>query len=698
MFDRLLGFYRQYGHQAPLAFKAILDLRCRVVLVSGRLRRSGVQVRLIYAGRGRNLPWLLQHVFEDWQQLQAVRCTPFNFRGALQRLGGDADVEVIDIGWPYDTFARDGARHVELPPWINMTLHLPDTWEEVRRCFRPTTRNNDLRIIRREGYTCEPTRDPALIDDFHEHMYVPSMRGRHGDGAIIVPLARMQKRARDGWLLRILKDGEVVAAGLVHPAGDTCYFLWMGVPAGRPMAEGATSALYYFGIRHAFDQGYRMLDFGTSRPALNDGPLRFKRKWGGVLADTVDPGALLIAPRAGRMAGLRFCASLPMLVRGSRGLEALFASEEPADAARLTAAWREFGCAGIRRATLVTTGAQFATELLPPDSSGCEYRLVSVPPDEFSRHFPEQPNLVNATARSNVPATGAGELIDWPAGQKLPDIVGCRHHLMDTGLFCDEGLLEVFDRHNPAELLVYRMGEDHHNLDDFQQGSRGKLTSRELLDAVKAGRLWLNIIHVQQLPAFRALIDRIYDELESKVEGFSTVVRSANLLVSSPGAKVYYHADAPLNMLWHLRGEKRIWIYPDGEKYAPREWVEMLFTRESDDDLPYRPEFDQDATPYPLRPGEMLTWPQNRPHRVENVEGFCVSLTTEHYTPEAMKKRLTYLSNRYLRQWMGLPTTGVGLDGPVAAAKRTLFRVARHMPWWREAAGDGKASKFSLDR
>jgi hypothetical protein len=219
-----------------------------------------------------------------------------------------------------------------------------------------------------------------------------------------------------------------------------------------------------------------------------------------------------------------------------------------------------------------------------------------------------------------------------------------------------------------------------------------------LLEAVQAGRLWLNIIHVQQMPVFRALIDRIYDELESKVEGFRAVVRSANLLVSSPGAKVYYHADAPLNMLWHLRGEKRIWIYPDGEKYAPREWVEMLFTRESDDDLPYRPEFDQDATPYPLRSGEMLTWPQNRPHRVENVEGLCVSLTTEHYTPEALKKRLTYISNRYLRQWMGLPTTGVELNGPVAAAKRALFRVARHMPWWHEASEQGDSAKFSLDR
>ena len=124
----------------------------------------------------------------------------------------------------------------------------------------------------------------------------------------------------------------------------------------------------------------------------------------------------------------------------------------------------------------------------------------------------------------------------------------------------------------------------------------------------------------------------------------------------------------------------------------------MLFTRESDDDLPYRPEFDQDATAHALHPGDMLTWPPNRPHRVENVQGLCVSLTTEHYTPEAMKKRMTYLANRYLRQWLRLPATCTRLDGPRAVAKRSLFRIARRMPWWHEAREGGDTAKFTLQR
>jgi len=291
-------------------------------------------------------------------------------------------------------------------------------------------------------------------------------------------------------------------------------------------------------------------------------------------------------------------------------------------------------------------------------------------------------------------------LVDWPDNQLLQDhVIRARHRLLDTQLFSDEKLIELFDRHDPDELLVYRMGDNHHNLDDFQFGSRGKLTATELLDAVRAGKLWLNILNMTtNHEHFDELVDNIYDELEEKVLKFKTVYRSANLLVSSPNSQVYYHADAPLNMLWHLRGEKRVWVYPGDERFAPREWVEMIFTRESDDDLPYSPEFDQFATAYDLCPGDMLTWSQNTPHRVENLSGLNVSLTTEHYTPEAMKKRMTYLSNHYLRRWFGLPTTDVTLHGPSALMKRTMFRVARRLPGFHEAVEYDDDSKFSLNR
>ncbi len=282
---------------------------------------------------------------------------------------------------------------------------------------------------------------------------------------------------------------------------------------------------------------------------------------------------------------------------------------------------------------------------------------------------------------------GEQSLFDWPANEPFgAKPAKTRHNLLGTGLFDDDKLLEVFDQHDADELLVYRMGSDHEVLDDFKYGRRGDLSAEELLSAVKAGKLWLNIINLtNNHRVFAELVDGIYDELERVAPGFHTVFRSANLLVSSPDSQVYYHADAPQNILWHLRGEKRVWLYPNEERFAPREWVEMIFTRESDDDLPYEPEFEQYAVAYDLCPGDMLTWPQNTPHRVENLSGLNVSLTTEHYTPNAMTKRMTYLSNHYLHRWFGLPTRSVELNGVSAMTKRALFRIARRIPGLHES-------------
>lgn len=289
-------------------------------------------------------------------------------------------------------------------------------------------------------------------------------------------------------------------------------------------------------------------------------------------------------------------------------------------------------------------------------------------------------------------------LIDWPPGQPAEGIVGrATHRLNATGLFTDQALLEIFDSHEPSELLVYRMGDDHTDLDSFEYGGRGLLSAQELLTAVREGRLWLNIIHVNyNHQSFRELVDAMYDELEETCPGFVATRRNANLLVSSPAAKVFFHADAPLNMLWHLRGRKRVWVYPSDERFAPPEWVEKIFSRESDDDLPYDPSFEEYAVAYDLEPGQMLTWPQNTPHRVDNVDGLNVSLTTEHYTPLAMRKRMTFLANRYLRKWFGLRTRSTRIDGAGALARRTAFRIARRFPGLREYREGSDAAVFDL--
>lgn len=260
--------------------------------------------------------------------------------------------------------------------------------------------------------------------------------------------------------------------------------------------------------------------------------------------------------------------------------------------------------------------------------------------------------------------------------------VRARHRLAEHPLFTDEALVRVFETHPADHLLIYTMGTDPAEPDDFVFGLRGDLDGWELLEAVREGRLWLNILKMQRFhPEWAALLDQLYDELEAGTPGFEALDRSANLLVSSPTAMVYYHADAPLNALWHVRGTKRVWVYPSTARFLPQDDLEKIFTGETEEEVPYDPAFDDAAAVFDLEPGDMLTWPQNTPHRVVNTSGMNVSLSTEHHTHEAYRVRGTHLANHYLRRWFHVPTRSTRTDGPWASAKRATYRLgARFLP------------------
>jgi len=74
-------------------------------------------------------------------------------------------------------------------------------------------------------------------------------------------------------------------------------------------------------------------------------------------------------------------------------------------------------------------------------------------------------------------------------------------------------------------------------------------------------------------------------------------------------------------------------------------------------------------------PGEVVTWPQMTPHRVENLEGLNVSLSTEHMNPRAVRRSAIHRANHYLRTSIGISPSSTAVEGPFAWAKQKFARV-----------------------
>lgn len=255
------------------------------------------------------------------------------------------------------------------------------------------------------------------------------------------------------------------------------------------------------------------------------------------------------------------------------------------------------------------------------------------------------------------------------------------HRLTELDLFSDTGLVHTLDRHPRSALGVNTMGSDPARRDEWREGEAGDLDAQALLDAVREGRLWLNLRRVMDFhPDYAELVHALYDEMEAACPGVKTFNRSANLLISSPTALVYYHMDCPVNMLWHIRGEKRVWVYPLSAGVLSDETIESVLAGDAAEEVEYREELDEIAEVYDVRPGEMITWPQHTPHRVVNTSGLNVSLSTEHMTRKAARKNNVYLANRHFRGLLGGTFRSTRLEGLAPAVKEAALRVCRRVP------------------
>ena len=238
------------------------------------------------------------------------------------------------------------------------------------------------------------------------------------------------------------------------------------------------------------------------------------------------------------------------------------------------------------------------------------------------------------------------------------EIITFKHGLNETGLFSDEALIQLLEKH-PSELTdVCTMGDPNHPVypNRFRTGDFRDVPGKVIIDAAKAGQVWINLRQAMNVhPEYKKVLDAMYGSIG---EAMNRKPYDANggILISSPIAKVPYHFDKTHIILWHVRGKKRIYIYPQEEQFIPDRAYESKMLKYLDDDLPYTKAFEEHAQYFDLEEGQAITWPLDSPHRVDNRE-FCVSVTTEYSTRESRIKNACMVANATLRYKFGIESS-----------------------------------------
>ena len=277
-------------------------------------------------------------------------------------------------------------------------------------------------------------------------------------------------------------------------------------------------------------------------------------------------------------------------------------------------------------------------------------------------------------------------IVDWQQHHKALfglHTIKLRHRLAESGLFTREALGRVIERCPESELGLESVSfesDRHHRIHGELDGASGL----EAIAAIEKGRMWMNIRRVMDwAPEYRTLLDSIFDELDRRMGGFKTFKRNFGILISSPNAKVPYHADIQGQSLWQIEGVKRVFLYPGSQVFMPARDIEKILLRETNEDLPYRPWFDDYATPIDLHPGEMITWPLYAPHKVENHDCLNISVTMEHWTQAIWNSYAVHYGNGVLRRTIGLKNTSSADHGahvyPKAAFAFLWKRLGRQI-------------------
>jgi hypothetical protein len=250
-----------------------------------------------------------------------------------------------------------------------------------------------------------------------------------------------------------------------------------------------------------------------------------------------------------------------------------------------------------------------------------------------------------------------------------------KHNLPASDLFSDDYLAKMIETAAPRSLAIHAEGGSDPS--SWPSVSRGTSSGVQVLEAVRNGMLWINLVGISEWDSrFAELADAIFADFAEQVPGLNVIKRKVGVLISSPKATVHYHIDVPGQAIWQVRGRKRFIIYPSTEPFLKRVELEEAVRSATYGVASFQPWYDDYGVPHDLEPGQALHWQLNGPHRIENFGELSVSLTTEHWTPAIRRTYAVNYGNGLLRRY-GWKPRSAATSGPAFLAKAGLTAFYR---------------------
>jgi len=266
----------------------IKDLYLQIILIEGIEKHSNKKIKVLFCGDNYSFQYVSNILFQEILETQYNKKKYFILRLSkkLNYLSKRADVTIIKTDRFFSRYLQKKG-FIIIPSWVNLKLDISKPLEDIVKNFKKSAKE-DVNKVKKFNYTYKLTKSEKEFDQFYNEIRNPYFSKRVGDQAIpgTTSYFELKNAFKKGSLL-LVKDGKQTISGFVviqykHSASPH----FMGIKMENKLYKTAGSALFYFFIKWAKEKDIPLLIFGLTRPFLNDGPFRFKRKWG--MAASID--------------------------------------------------------------------------------------------------------------------------------------------------------------------------------------------------------------------------------------------------------------------------------------------------------------------------------------------------------------------------------------------------------------------------
>ncbi len=240
------------------------------------------------------------------------------------------------------------------------------------------------------------------------------------------------------------------------------------------------------------------------------------------------------------------------------------------------------------------------------------------------------------------------------------DLVLSAHRLAELSIVSDTQLVKLLESIPRGQFSIHCIGDNLAHPSELQTGSMGAASVGEAIEIIRRGRLSMTVRQIDQHDnRWADIAARLVNELSECHVGLRILEPQLDIVISSPNSRHYYSCDATASVLWQLRGQLKVWVYPRENRFLDQRDVEQLVHQGCTQRLYYEPAFDTRAKVTGVGPGQLIAWPHPSPYRIETVGALNVSLRLTFQTPITRRTRNIHLANRALRCWRSIASAAI---------------------------------------